>query len=458
MESSPSFPRESQSFPRMKWRRTRDTARRSEFDWLCAAIHIHIVEAIRSGKYKVVFCFTRTIKQARAFQRRLQRIREMLAEKYPDENLGGDYPIEHMHGGMNMTKRKEILSRVEQAELGIVCAAKVLNEGIDIPCCDTVVFLEAKGSVVDIAQCSGRCNRLYPGKKFANIVIPALLSEDEILNPGEDDRAGFRVLRETLSLLCVLDKELRAVLCGAADANPDSIDRREKFEIARIGRADRVRVDLQALVDRLKIAEVLLESMRNVPFMGALFEIEKYVEDRRVEAKREQEQEKSAFPKPVYFSQETKIKLTTWGQRNWQCGRWYHNIKMRPDCGEARVCLSDPDVRKRFDSLPYGPPHGRGLHEKVDEKLCLLERHISEGQPLNWNTKFKVPWDDKPFFGYRWLGYFTSNGRTAEKRREGLDEKSQKRMLKIQLNFRESFLPVQKSGRPESPKDVIPYT
>ena len=205
-------------------------------DLLCAAIHI--VEAIRDGRYKVVFCFTRTIKQARAFQRRLQRIREMLAEKYPDENIGGDYPIEHMHGDMNMTKRKEILSRVEEAELGIVCAAKVLNEGIDIPCCDTVVFLEAKGSVVDIAQCSGRCNRLYAGKEVANIVIPALISEDEILDPGADDRAGFQVLRKTLSLLCVLDEELRAVLlCGGTNANPDRIHRREeKFEIARIGR------------------------------------------------------------------------------------------------------------------------------------------------------------------------------------------------------------------------------
>ena len=146
---------------------------------LCAAIHI--VEAIRDGKYKVVFCFTRTIKQAKAFQRRLRSIREMLADKNPDANLGGDYPIEHMHGDMNMTKRKEIFSRVEEAELGIVCAAKVLNEGIDVPFCDTVVFLEAKGSVVDIAQCSGRCNRLYAGKEVANIVIPALISEDEIL-------------------------------------------------------------------------------------------------------------------------------------------------------------------------------------------------------------------------------------------------------------------------------------
>ncbi|ACO69012.1 predicted protein [Micromonas commoda] len=244
--------------PEIQMEAYRDTAR---CDWLCAAIHI--VEAIRDGKYKVVFCFTRTIKQARAFQRRLQSIREMLAEKNPDENLGGDYPIEHMHGRMNMTQRKEILSRVEEAELGIVCAAKVLNEGIDIPFCDTVVFLEAKGSVVDIAQCSGRCNRLYPGKEVANIVIPALISEDEILNPGADDLAGFQVLRKTLSLLCVLDEELRAVLCGGADANPDGIHRREgKFEIARIGRADRVRVDLQALVDRLNIAEVLLESRR----------------------------------------------------------------------------------------------------------------------------------------------------------------------------------------------------
>ena len=135
-----------------------------------------------------------------------------------------------------------------------------------------------------IAQCSGRCNRLYLGKKVANIIIPAFIPEDEILKPRANDSAGFQVLRKTLGLLCVLDEELRAVLCGGAtEANPDRIHRRErKFEIARIGRADQVPVDLQVVVDRLNIAQVLLESRRRLTDAEVLDALEAYLKKKKL--------------------------------------------------------------------------------------------------------------------------------------------------------------------------------
>lgn len=359
----------------------RDTAR---CDWLCAAIHI--VKAIRDGKYKVVFCFTRTIKQARAFQRRLQNIRKSLAEKYPDENLGVEYPIEHMHGRMNMAKRKEILSRVEGAKLGIVCAAKVLNEGIDIPCCDTVVFLEAKGSVVDIAQCSGRCNRLYLGKKVANIMIPAFISEDEILKPEANDSAGFQVLRKTLGLLCVLDEELRAVLCGGAtEANPDRIHRRErKFEIARIGRADQVPVDLQVVVDRLNIAQVLLES-RRLADAEALDALEAYLKKKQ-----------QSNPEWCFRINST---IKTSSDREWAAGN-YLRCRLKTSKNPRVISRRQKmraEHRERLDKLPLKhTPLDSHFEEFVKELVEMIDKHgIEYVNELPADPRQKVKVDGK---------------------------------------------------------------
>ena len=44
-----------------------------------------------------------------------------------------------------------------------------IKEGIDLPCCDLVVFCDDKQSTINIIQCIGRATRLSPNKQFALI-------------------------------------------------------------------------------------------------------------------------------------------------------------------------------------------------------------------------------------------------------------------------------------------------
>jgi len=75
-------------------------------------------------------------------------------------------------GNTNITHREEIINEFSQADIGIICSARVLNEGIDIPCVDTVLFVETRKSTIDVTQCVGRAMRLYPSNDHCNIIIP----------------------------------------------------------------------------------------------------------------------------------------------------------------------------------------------------------------------------------------------------------------------------------------------
>ena len=75
-------------------------------------------------------------------------------------------------GNTSMSKRKEIFNEYESSELAIICSSRVLNEGIDLPCTDTIAFVDPRSSTIDIAQCFGRADRIYKNQKKCSIIIP----------------------------------------------------------------------------------------------------------------------------------------------------------------------------------------------------------------------------------------------------------------------------------------------
>ncbi len=75
-------------------------------------------------------------------------------------------------GDTKMDKRKEMIQEFESSEIAIICSSKVLGEGIDIPCTDTVTFVDPRSSDIDVTQCVGRGQRLYRNQKMCNVIIP----------------------------------------------------------------------------------------------------------------------------------------------------------------------------------------------------------------------------------------------------------------------------------------------
>ena len=82
--------------------------------------------------------------------------------------------VYHMCGTTNMNTRKKILDEFQEgkSDVSIICSSRVLSEGIDIPCVDTVVFVDPRTSTIDVTQCCGRGMRLYGEQTTCDIIIP----------------------------------------------------------------------------------------------------------------------------------------------------------------------------------------------------------------------------------------------------------------------------------------------
>ncbi|MXV87062.1 MAG: hypothetical protein F4005_05995, partial [Acidimicrobiales bacterium] len=90
----------------------------------------------------------------------------------------------HLDGTAPAFERSEELRKLERTRTDqcarVICNAKLLTEGVDVPSLDAVVFMEPRDSQVDIVQAVGRVMRRAEGKKLGYIVIPVPVP------PGED--------------------------------------------------------------------------------------------------------------------------------------------------------------------------------------------------------------------------------------------------------------------------------
>jgi predicted helicase len=114
------------------------------------------------------------------------------------ENISG-IPSHYMEGTTSCRQRNKIIREFKESKKSIICSARVLNEGVDIPIVDSVIFVNGRKSQNDIIQCIGRALRLYENKDVARILLPVL--EDEI----EDEKTVFGNIYNILKVLKILD-------------------------------------------------------------------------------------------------------------------------------------------------------------------------------------------------------------------------------------------------------------
>jgi len=76
----------------------------------------------------------------------------------------------HMDGTMAAPERDQMLSWLKEEtddnECRIITNVRVLSEGVDVPSLDSVLFLSARNSQVDVVQSVGRVMRRSPGKNM----------------------------------------------------------------------------------------------------------------------------------------------------------------------------------------------------------------------------------------------------------------------------------------------------
>jgi len=80
--------------------------------------------------------------------------------------------INYIDGSYSMGKRMKIFDEFKRSKIGIICSARTMNEGVNLPFVDCVSFISNRKSIIDVIQCIGRCMRLYENKEISSIIIP----------------------------------------------------------------------------------------------------------------------------------------------------------------------------------------------------------------------------------------------------------------------------------------------
>lgn len=123
----------------------------------------------------------------------------------------------HIDGSMNAPQRDELLGwlksqSADSNECRILTNVRCLSEGVDVPSLDSVLFLSARNSEVDVVQSVGRVMRRAPGKKYGYIIIPVVIPSN--IEPAEalNDNERFKVVWTVLNALRAHDDRFNSTV------------------------------------------------------------------------------------------------------------------------------------------------------------------------------------------------------------------------------------------------------
>lgn len=157
-----------------------------------AAIQLAQHIKIYGNSSKKILTYHNTIKNAMKFKKTLNYI----FEKY---ELAADIFV--MSGKTRISKREEIFEELNDADIGVICSARVLNEGVDLPHVDTVMFVDPRKSTIDVTQCVGRGMRLYKDLDQCTVIIP-------IHYDNMNDEHNFTPIISILTAMSELDEKI----------------------------------------------------------------------------------------------------------------------------------------------------------------------------------------------------------------------------------------------------------
>lgn len=116
-------------------------------------------------------CFHSSIKNSKFVTANFYKVSQDIAPKHIDGNDNANIKYQ---------KLQWLKEDDEKYQCKILNNAKCLTEGIDVPNLDAVAFFDPRDSVVDTVQAVGRAIRKSENKKYGYIILPIVLSDEEI--------------------------------------------------------------------------------------------------------------------------------------------------------------------------------------------------------------------------------------------------------------------------------------
>lgn len=203
---------------------------------ICA---IQLAQHIKNGinNSKKILTYHSTVNKAIQFKKTLNYI----FEKF-DINAN----VYVMSGKTSMNLRKEIIKEFENEDgISIICSSKVLNEGVDIPIVDTVVFIDSRKSTIDVTQCVGRGLRLHNNYDVCSVIVP-------IMYDNIDNNHNFTPLINILTAMNEIDDKIIEYFTLGEKSNKIKISNMNCIEMKEFSNGENVKFKLEDVLGNLK--------------------------------------------------------------------------------------------------------------------------------------------------------------------------------------------------------------
>jgi predicted helicase len=178
-----------------------------------------IIKATDPDPMRRAVAFCPTIIGSKAITASFNTTTESYINSLPSEKKGQMVSVSsrHIDGTMSAPQRDELLgwlksTDTETNECRVLTNVRCLSEGVDVPSLDSVMFLSARNSQVDVVQSVGRVMRKSPGKKYGYIIIPVVVPVDVEADKALDDNERYKVVWTVLNALRAHDDRFNATV------------------------------------------------------------------------------------------------------------------------------------------------------------------------------------------------------------------------------------------------------
>ena len=164
----------------------------------------------------VAFC--QTIATSKKITSTFNEVTDLYINSLPETKKENMVSVssKHMDGTMSAPVRDELLTWLkadtENNECKILTNVRCLSEGVDVPSLDSVLFLSARNSQIDVVQSVGRVMRKSPNKKYGYIIIPVLVPANIEADKALDDNKRYKVVWTVLNALRAHDDRFNATV------------------------------------------------------------------------------------------------------------------------------------------------------------------------------------------------------------------------------------------------------
>jgi predicted helicase len=112
----------------------------------------------------------------------------------------------HISSRQTIAERKSIVKSFSKTNNSLITNARCLQEGVDIPRVDSVIFADPKTSKVDIVQAAGRALRPFKGKKLGYIIVPTILNSKNNLKTKVEK--AYENIMQTITAMSSVDRRI----------------------------------------------------------------------------------------------------------------------------------------------------------------------------------------------------------------------------------------------------------